>query len=167
MSATVAVLSWVAMLNVTPPAGAGADRLTVNVAVVVPAFPSVTETSLIESPIEPGLQRFNVDAVLRGFGAPEAKSEAFWSVSVQPFAALRTAVVLEGAGVGPVPSKQVAAAPYPAKSTIDAEGQEPVRAVVALTSATFPAVALIAIVPAASGVGRSTVPPAPGASWTR
>src|SRR6478735_8071894 len=37
------------MLNVTPPAGAGADRLTVKLAVtVLPAAPSVTLTSLID-----------------------------------------------------------------------------------------------------------------------
>ncbi len=36
------------MLNVTT-AGAGADRLTVNVNVVVPEFPSAWVTSLMES----------------------------------------------------------------------------------------------------------------------
>src|SRR5688572_11404903 len=35
------------------------------------------------------------------------------------------------------------------------------------TSATFPAVPLIAIVPVASGVGKGVVPPAPCACWTR
>ena len=35
------------MSKVTPPAGAGADRLTVKVKVVVPALPSLSETSLI------------------------------------------------------------------------------------------------------------------------
>ena len=44
----VAVLSAVAMSKVTPPAPAGAESETVNVAVTVPEFPSVTVTSLIE-----------------------------------------------------------------------------------------------------------------------
>jgi hypothetical protein len=48
------------------------------------------------------------DAVLRGTGAPVAKSPAFWSVSVQPLAARRSAVVFDGAGAGPVPSKKLA-----------------------------------------------------------
>ena len=43
----LAVPSAVAMSKVTPPAGAGAERLTVNVKVVVPALPSFSETSLI------------------------------------------------------------------------------------------------------------------------
>src|SRR5947209_5369154 len=37
------------MLNLTPPAGAGVDRLTVKVNVVVPLLPSFNETLLIES----------------------------------------------------------------------------------------------------------------------
>ncbi len=44
----VAVLSAVAMSNVTPPGPAGAERLTVNVKVVVPASPSARETSSME-----------------------------------------------------------------------------------------------------------------------
>ncbi len=46
-------------------------------------------------------------------------------------------------------------------------GQPPVSAVVVLTRATLPAVALIAMVPMASGVGRLVVPPVPWASWIR
>ena len=41
-------------------------------------------------------------------------------------------------------------------------GQAPLSAVVLPTSATFPAVPDIAIVPVASGVGRFVVPPRPG-----
>ena len=44
--ATVAVLSWVAMSKVMPPAGAGSDELTVKVNIVVLLLPSFAETSL-------------------------------------------------------------------------------------------------------------------------
>src|SRR4249919_1434024 len=44
----VAVLSAVAMLKVTPPAGAGALRLMVKVALLVPTLPSLIATSLID-----------------------------------------------------------------------------------------------------------------------
>ena len=49
MSATVAVPSAVAKSTVTLPVAAGVS-VTVKVAVVVPALPSVTATSLMESP---------------------------------------------------------------------------------------------------------------------
>ena len=105
------------------------------------------------------------EAVWRGFGAPAVKSRAFWSVSVQPLLFLSTAFVLLGAGVGPEPSKQFGVDPYPTKSWMLAPaGQEPVRVVVVLTSATLLAVADIAMVPVASGVGKFVVPPAPAAS---
>ncbi len=77
------------------------------------------------------------------------------------------AVVLLRLPVGAV-SEQVAAVPYPTKSTMAPPvGQPPVSAVVLATSATFPDVADIAIEPVASGAGRGVVPPAPAASWTR
>ena len=44
----VAVLSWVAMSKVTG-AGAGVERLTVKVKLVVPVSPSFRLTSLIDS----------------------------------------------------------------------------------------------------------------------
>ena len=49
-------------------------------------------------------------ALLRGVGAPTVKSVAFASVSA-PSAARSTAVLLDGAGAGPVPSKEFAVAP--------------------------------------------------------
>jgi len=111
------------------------------------------------------------DCVLRGLGAPAAKSVELLSVSVAPSATRSTAVVFDGAGVGPVPSKQFAVAPKPAKSTSDGvpavTGHPIVSAVVVERSATLPAVPLIAIVPVASGVGSGVVPPAPCASCTR
>src|SRR3954452_3837472 len=114
------------------------------------------------------LQSCDGEPVLRGFGAPVAKSEAFWFESVQPPAARRTALVLLGAGVGPVPSKQFAVDAQPTKSAMFALlGQGPVCAVVTLASRTLPAVADMLIVPVASGVGSGVVPPAPAASWTR
>ena len=46
--------------------------------------------------------------LLRGFGAPVAKSELLRSVSVQPLLILSCAFVLLGAAAGFVPSKQLA-----------------------------------------------------------
>ena len=66
-----------------------------------------------------------------------------------------------------VPSEQFAL-PKPTRSTtVPPVGQAPLSSVVELTSATFPAVALIAIVPVASGAGRLVVPPVPCDSWMR
>src|SRR5689334_24181768 len=54
------------------------------------------------------------------------------------------------------------------KSTIaPPTGHPPDKATVLLTSATLPAVALMAIFPMALGVGRLVVPPAPCDSWIR
>src|SRR5690349_5406831 len=109
-------------------------------------------------------QLFNGDVVLRAFGVSAVKSAELSSVSVQPLFPLSTAVVLLGAGVDPEPSKQLAVVPNPTKSMIEeSEGHASVRAVVLLTSATFPAVADMAIVPVASS-SISTVPPEPAAS---
>jgi hypothetical protein len=95
------------------------------------------------------------EEVLRGFGASAVKSVALLSVSVQPLAPRRTAVVLLGAAVGAEPSKQFAVVPYPTKSMMLAPvGHDPVNAVWLLTKATFPAVADIAMIPVASGVGK-------------
>lgn len=49
--------------------------------------------------------------VLRGFGGPVAKSLVLFRVSVQPLAFLDTELVLLGAGVGPLPRKQLAVLP--------------------------------------------------------
>ena len=49
--------------------------------------------------------------LFRGFGAPTVKSAALLFVSVAPPFRRRAAVVLLGAGVGPLPSKQVAVLP--------------------------------------------------------
>src|SRR3989304_5001689 len=51
---------------------------------------------------------FSGEAVLRGAGAPALKSALLLSVSVQPPEARKTAVVLLGAGVAPLPSKKLA-----------------------------------------------------------
>ena len=106
-------------------------------------------------------------ALLRGCGATTEKSAALLSVSVQPLAARSAAVVFDRHRVGAA-SKQLAVGPNPTRSMIvPPTGQAPLSAVVLLTSATFPAVPDIAIVPVASGVGRFVVPPAPWASCTR
>jgi hypothetical protein len=44
------------------------------------------------------LHGLSADDLLRGFGAPVAKSAALWSASVQPFAPRKIAVALLGAG---------------------------------------------------------------------
>ena len=87
-------------------------------------------------------------------------------MSIQPPLFLKSAVVLPGAGAGPEPSKQkldvAAVLPYPTRSRMFAlVGHAPESAVVPKTSATFPVVADKAIVPLASGVGKSIVPPLP------
>src|ERR1051325_2134229 len=95
------------MSKVTSVPLAGADKLTVKVAVVVPEFPSTTVTSLIvRSGVVGALQLFTGEALLRGFGAKTKKSAALLLVSVQPPASRKSAVVLLGAGAGPDPSKQ-------------------------------------------------------------
>jgi hypothetical protein len=74
---------------------------------------------------------------------------------MQPPDFLKSAVVALGAGAGPLPSKQLAVVPYPTRSMMLApDGHAPDKAVVVLTNATLPAVAAIAIVPVASGVGN-------------
>src|SRR5207248_3141662 len=98
--------------------------VTVAVRRVVP--PCTTGVGLNVPTTAKPLQSWVGEAVLRGFGAPVAKSEAFWFESVQPPAARRTALVLLGAGVGPVPSKQLAVEPKPTRSAICVPlGQEP------------------------------------------
>src|ERR1700744_2472190 len=138
--------------------------VTVTVSSVIP--PEVTVEGFaapvaLRTPMLPKLE-------LRGFGAPAVKSAALLLVSA-PFASRETEVVLLGAGVGPPPSKQFVPEPNPTKSTMCASvglfvedpGHAPVSAVVTLTSATLPAVALIAIEPVWSGVGGGVVPPVP------
>src|SRR5438874_1095623 len=78
------------------------------------------------------------------------------SVTPLPSFFLNTTVVLPGAGVGPLPSKH-AVAPKPTLSTTVAPLGHEVpdgMSVLTLSSATFPAVPLIAMLPVASGVGR-------------
>src|SRR5688572_3245670 len=96
------------MLNETPPAGAGALRVTVNVALVVPLVPSMTDASPIERTAGPP-QGLVGEAELRGAGVATAKSAALSSVSVQPKSSRNAAVVVEIAAVGPDPSKKLAA----------------------------------------------------------
>ena len=49
--------------------------------------------------------------LLRGFGAPAAKSAALLSVSVAPSSARRAAVVFDRPGAGAAPSKLLAVVP--------------------------------------------------------
>lgn len=105
---------------------------------------------------------FKAELLFLGFGVAVEKFVELLLESVHPFAALKTAKVAEGAAVGPVPSKQFAVVPKPTKSITPDVGHAPVNAVVLETKATLPAVADIAIVPVASGVGMAT-PTAPPA----
>src|SRR6266480_907209 len=92
--------------------GAGDDRLTVKVAVVVPLLPSVTVTSLIvRFGGVPATQLLNAELVFRGKGAVTRKSAPLLFVSIQPPALRRSALVLLGAGARPEPSKQSAVVP--------------------------------------------------------
>ena len=105
--------------------------------------------------------------LLRGLGVPAVKSALLLSVSVAPLLARRSAVVVLGAGAGEL-SEQLAVEPKPTKSMIALlDGQAPESAVVLLTRATLPAVALIAIVPVVSGVGMALTPLAPKPSAIR
>ena len=108
------------------------------------------------------------ELLLRGLGVPDVKSAELLSVSVQPPSARWTAFVFEGAGAA-APSEQVVPDPKPTKSTTVAPNGQPLpdMAVVVLTTATLPAVALMLMLPVASGVGRLFVPPDPAASCTR
>lgn len=100
-------------------------------------------------------------AVLRGFGAPSWKSSTLFPPLVQPLIRRSTAFVFPGAGADPLPRKHDVVLPYPRKSTmLSPMGHAPDSAVRSLTSATFPPLALIAIVPLASGDG-SCSPAAP------
>jgi hypothetical protein len=119
------------------------------------------------SAVLPGVpQVTNALAVLCGTTAPAAKSAPLLFVGEHTFVRI-AAVVFDNVAVG-VPSEQFAAEPKPTRSTSvgSAVGHEPLNVVALLTSAIFPAVALILIEPVASGVGRFVVPPAPTASCT-
>src|SRR5437763_16061002 len=98
------------MSNVTPPASAAFERLTVNVNVLVLLFPSVALTSLI---VRTGgaLQSLIVEAEFRG-GVPElsvgvVKLFALLSVSVQPLFLRSADLVADKVAVGEV-SEQLA-----------------------------------------------------------
>jgi hypothetical protein len=104
---------------------------------------------------------------LRGLGAAAAKSAELLPVSTHPSPFLTSALVALGAGARAV-SKQFVVEPYPTRSrTAGAEGQAPESAATPLTSATLPAVALMAIEPEASCDGRGLTPLTPPASPTR
>ena len=87
-----------------------------------------------------------LDRVFLGLGIETEKSAALLPVSVHPADFLTAAVVLLSVPTGLPLEKLVA--PYPTKSAILApEGEVPLNIVEFRTRATFPAVALKAIVP--------------------
>ncbi len=90
---------------------------------------------------------FSGELAVRAEGDPAAKSDALLSASVQPEAALNSAVVFVRVGAGE-PSEQFAS-PYPTKSIAPVVGQVPVKRAVVLTSAIFPVVALKLTLPVA------------------
>src|SRR5471030_803744 len=132
-------------------------------------LPAVREFGVAD-PVPLGLPHEWIDDELRGFAAPDVKSAPLLSESVQPPLARESAVVFVSDGAGAV-SKQLGAllpVPYPTKSTMLAPvGHAPDRAVAVLTSATLAFVALMAMLPVASGVGKLVVPAVPAASCTR
>ena len=106
---------------------------------------------------------------LRGAGAAATKSAALLSVSVAPPPTRWSDVVLDRPGAGEV-SYELAELLYPMRSLTPAAVAQPVAQVSALalvTSATLPALADIAIVPVASGVGSDAPTEPPEASLTR
>src|SRR5262249_31968598 len=108
-------------------------------------------------------------AEFRAAGVAAAKSVLLLSVSVHPAPARCAESELLSVGAGPAPSKHSAVFdPYPTKSTMDAlDGQPPVKAVVADTSATLAFVWLmLKFVPTTSAAG-SGAPVAPPASRIR
>src|SRR5882724_7683583 len=111
-----------------------------------------------------GGQAANAVAVLRGAGASALKSVLLLFVFAQTLVRM-AAVVFDNVTVGD-PKEQFAAVPKPTKSNKlgSLVGQEPVSAETLLTSAILPAVALMAIVPVASGVGNGVVPAEPADS---
>jgi hypothetical protein len=117
--------------------------------------------------VQGAVQGFSGDDVFRGLGSPAEKSDELLLLSVHPALALITALVFDGAGVGPEPSKQFAVVPKPTISTTPIVGHDPDNAVTEFTNATLPAVADMAIVPIASGVGSAVVPPLPTACLIR
>ena len=101
------------------------------------------------------LQLFIGEEEFLGVVVPTEKSDELKSVSVQPPEPRVSQVIFEGVGAAAKPSKQFAL-PKPTKSTIEPPvGQDPLNAVVELTKAIFPAVALIAIDPIKSGMGKA------------
>lgn len=153
----------------TPPPEGGVTTVRVRVCVPPPQAAEQSLHSLHSLTIQStGVLHVLIGlAVFLGKGEAAEKSVELLSLSVHPLPALKIALVLEGAGVGPLPSKQLTVVPKPTKSITPVVGQEPLRATVLLTRATLPAVAAIAIVPMASGVGNEVVPPAPIACWMR
>src|SRR5215212_5860211 len=91
-----AVASWVAMSNVTPPGPAGDERVTTKLKDVVPAFPSLAETSV--------MARLGCTTVVRGVierlstarpsSAPGATSKSFQRIQKEaPFGMLKPVMV--------------------------------------------------------------------------
>ena len=144
----------------TKPASTVADSLNWIVIVALVATPAAPPAGVVETTAGSGW--------FRGLGAPVVKSELLLSVSAGGAPPRIAAVMLLSVAVGPAPSKQLAAEPYPTKSTTAVAAGQPIAIEVwLLTSATFPAVALIAMLPVASAIGRLVAPPVPAASCTR
>ena len=112
------------------------------------------------------LQSYGAVELLRGVGAPVAKSAALLSVSVQPPPPRKIVRVFEGAGAGPLPSYAFAPDPYPTKSTSDANpaGLETVNTAMLFNSATLPAAVASASVPTTSAAGNGAPFAPPDAS---
>ena len=154
----------VAVVTVWPFASCGVAVSCVVPPANVVAEPAMTTWSSGPTGSAPGQTCIGV-ALLRGAGAPVEKSTDRSCVYAHPASPRIAASVLLSVAVVFAP-QSLAVVPKLTASTAPA-GHAPESAVVDDASATLPAVAPIAIVPIASGVGNATVPPAPGASWTR
>ncbi|MCW0438027.1 hypothetical protein NB723_002991 [Xanthomonas sacchari] len=108
----MAVPSRVATVKLTPALPAGWLSVTVNTNALLPLSPSarLTLATLATGRLPPP-HRLTGAALLRGVGAPVAKSALLLSLSVQPPLPRSTARVLLGAAVGALPSAQLALLP--------------------------------------------------------
>src|SRR5947209_18767284 len=98
------------------------------------------------SGLNPVLQSFTAEALLRGIADAMLKSEVLSFVSMHPPDFLNAAVALPGANVGLLPSKQLAVLPYPTRSTTPA-GRWPLNPPAFETSPHCPDPAAIEMLP--------------------
>src|SRR3546814_18303993 len=88
---------------------AGSLRLRTKSNAVLPLLPSARPTlATVSTGWPPPAHTFGAEALLRGFGVPDAKSAPLTLVSVQPPPLRSAAVVLLSPGAASEPSEQLA-----------------------------------------------------------